>query len=86
MNYGIKDNKIFDKCTELENKRDPNDKEVIYIEEDLFDVWIGDSYNLDTKVLLKDSPARTEIPQKTKMDLLEERIEELEKQLTKEVL
>ena len=78
---GIKDNKIYDVCNDLRSKRDDSIPDKDYL--DLpFDNWfIGDTWDFENNVSLKDSPKRFEEPPKTRLDLIEEKLLEIEKKL-----
>jgi len=82
MYIGIKDGKIFDIVSDLRHKRDINDKTVKYIEMEMGDIFIGDSWENNTN--LKDSPQRLiSIPEPKDNLELEEIIKDLEARIKK---
>lgn len=83
MHYGIKDGKVWDRCSDLRNKRMfdngvPMEAE-FYIEKDDRSYTTGDSYNQLSEEITKDSPSR--IPVKTELQLLQEEVADLKSRL-----
>jgi len=91
MLIGIKDNKIFDICSDLKNKRIADDgiylsqnelDSIVYIELEFNDFYIGDSWDTQNNINLKDSPQRFVVPKKSELELLRDEIEDLKSRLT----
>lgn len=81
---GIRDKKIWDMCSELESKRtDFNLPIEKYLFLEINDYFVGDTWNFEKNISLKDSPKRFEKPKKTDLELqlksIESRLLELEK-------
>ena len=82
MFIGIKDGKIWDICSSLESKRtDFNLPDSDYFITDKQDIRIGDTWDLKKKDSLRDSPKRFEERPKSKLQLLQNKIIELESRL-----
>jgi len=82
MKLGIKDGKIFDICSELSYKRgDSNIPDEDYLDFPIGDWFIGDTWDFNNNISLKDSPKRFEEPPKSELELVKERISEIEKKL-----
>ena len=79
MKLGIKDNKIYDVCSNLENKRDDSIQDKDYLDLDMDNWFIGDTWDFKAKISLKDSPMRFEKPPKTELEL---KVEELALKIT----
>lgn len=83
MLLSIKDNKIYDICSELSFKRDNSTLNENYLDLKMDDWVIGDTWDSKLNISLKDSPLRDFTPIKppleTKVRDLELRIKELEK-------
>lgn len=80
MFIGIKDKKVFDICSDLRHKRDPNDVTVKYIESKEGNIFIDDTWEPNH---LADSPQRIPIapeksPLELKLEALEARLDKLE--------
>lgn len=87
MKLGIKDNKIWDVCSDLRNKRDDSLPDKNYLDLPMNDWIIGDSWDVKNKVSLKDAPIRFEEKPKTEIELrleaIELKVEKLEKEVKK---
>jgi len=90
MFVGIKDGKIFDICSDLKNKRTADDgiylsqnelDSIVYKELEFTDFYIGDTWDSQINISLKDAPQRFIIPEKTDFELLQEKIDDLEARL-----
>lgn len=82
MKIGIKDGKIYDICSDLRNKRDNSIEDKDYLDLPMNDYYIGDTWDFENNISLKDSPQRFEEKPKSELELkleqLENRILELE--------
>lgn len=82
MYIGIKNNKIYDICSDLRNKRDNSINNRDYIKTSLRDLFVGDTWDFDNNISLKDSSQRFEEAPKSELELkiieLENRIKKLE--------
>ena len=78
MKLGIKDSKIYDICSSLESKRDDSIDDKDYLDLPMEDWVVGDTWDFDNNISLKDSPLRFIEPQKSELEL---KIEELELRL-----
>ena len=75
MFIGIKDGKIWDMCSRIENKRNVDsipDNEYIYVEEPKVRYYVDDTWDFIKKVSLLDSPRRDIPPDKTPEELIAE--------------
>jgi len=79
---GIKDGKIWDICGMLESKRTDFDlPEVNYLNLDMNDFVIGDTWDFEKNESLKDAPKRFEPKPKTQLELMQEEIDDLKVRL-----
>lgn len=77
-----KDNKIIDKCSGLFCRiPNPDIPDSMYFETDKKDLRIGDTWDSENNISLKDSPKRFEVPPKTELELLKEEVSEIKKKL-----
>jgi len=83
MKIGIKNNKIWDICSELINKRDDSIPDIDYLDLEMGDWFIGDNWDSKNNISLKDSPKRFEKPPKSELELLEEKVLQLEQKIEK---
>lgn len=82
MYVGIKDNRIWDICSDLRSKRtDFNLPIEVYLDLPMGDRVVGDTWDSKNNVSLKDSPRRFIEPPKSEFELLQEKTIELEKKL-----
>lgn len=77
MKLGIKDGKIWDICSRLDcgHKRDDSIPDKDYLDLDMKDWFVGDTWDFEKNISLKDSPIRDEVKPKTVLEL---KIEEIE--------
>lgn len=78
MYIGIKDGKVWDKVTELINKRGSDIADKDYKIAKTLDICIDDTWNILTDTNNKDSPRRFEEPEKEPWEI---KIEELQSQI-----
>jgi len=81
MKIGIKNNKIYDICSELINKRDNSIPDKEYLDLPMEDWFIGDTWDSKSDISLKDSPQRFEERPKSELELLQERVLQLEQKV-----
>jgi len=94
MYYGIRNEKVWDVCGDLRNKRTAEDgvllipkelEQIQYLNLILEDVFVGDSWDFVNNINLKDSPQRFVIPEKSEIEKklieLEDRIKKLEEKV-----
>jgi len=81
MKLGIKDNKIHDICSDLRSKRDNSISDNNYLDLPFDDWFIGDTWDFENNISLKDSPKRFEESPKSRLELLEESVTEIKKKL-----
>jgi len=79
MYIGIRNGKIYDVCSELVNKRDNSIEDKDYLDLKMGGWVIGDSWDSEKNISLKDSPQRFEERPKSELELLKEKVEKLEK-------
>ncbi len=81
MKIGIKEGKIYDICSKLTHghKRDDSIPDKDYLDLPMGDWIVGDTWDFEKNISLKDSPQRFIEPEPTELELLKKRVEALEK-------
>ncbi len=81
MYLGILNEKIYDICSDLKHKRDASIDNKDYLDLPRGNWYIGDTWDSEKNLSLKDSPQRFIGPEKTELEKLKERIVKIETKL-----